>query len=52
VLEGNGLPAPEPLAPVEQAMLKRQHPVEFHAELQLPSRYKVGKGREEKHSFN
>jgi transposase len=48
VLEANGLSAPEPLAPGEQAMLKRQHLVEFHAELQIPSRYRVGKEREEK----
>jgi transposase len=51
VLRDNGLPAPEPLAPGEQAMLERQHLVEFHAELQIPSRYRVGKEREEKGSF-
>lgn len=40
-----------PLAPGEQAMLKRQHLVEFHTELQARSRYKVGKEREERDSF-
>jgi hypothetical protein len=29
-------------------MLERQHLVEFHAELQVSSRYRVGKEKEEK----
>jgi transposase len=42
VLERNGLPAPEPLAPGEQNMLEQKHLVEFHAQLQVASRSRSG----------
>jgi transposase len=51
VLEDNALPTPGPLTAGEQAMLKRKDLVQFDAQLQVPSRRRVGEEKERKTSL-